>query len=62
MTIRRFGPLSWALLAAGIAMVAVGAWMNVSTQRTPGRMAIAIVLTALAALIAWRAWSTSRAR
>jgi hypothetical protein len=59
---RRFGPLSWALLAAGITLVAVGAWMNLSTRQTPARLGGAIVLTVLAGAVAYRAWSASRAR
>lgn len=56
MTNRPFGPRSNALLAFGLALVAVGTWVSAAEQHTRSRTAWAVVVTVLAAVFAYRAW------
>lgn len=61
MTSRPFGPRSNALLAFGLALLAVGTWVSAAEQGTRSRTVWAVVVTVLAAAFAYRAWRGLRA-
>lgn len=61
MPSRSFGPRRNALLAFGLALLAVGTWAGAAEEQTRSRTVWAVVVTVLAAVFAYRAWRGSRA-